>query len=222
MSFVKHVAIHNQRKAIVLFREVPGEDHMCLISYSDDLPRLLHDELMKCVESSAAQDTVDLADVAHRHVMADGRLLLDCLHNEHRIKKVPNNQVLLTPNSRTRQRLDEVNVILRDIAAGDAAAEKRRKLDEGAGMSGKPFNRGREVGEPPMPAEPAMAAPADGALSDADIAKGLNEQAKSMEAQAKSLMEEAKRLKAEAKGMTTNAKKTTTRGRPKKASGQTA
>jgi len=222
MSFVKHVAIHNQRKCIVLFREVPDEDHMCLITYSDDLPRLIHDELMKCVEGALAQNTPDLADVLHRTTMADGRNILEALHVEHRIKKVPNNQVLLTPNSQTRQRLDEVNKILRDMAVGNEAAKRAAELDAGAGMASKPFNKGRDVGEPPKVAE-ALVAPTTGVLSDADIANGLSKQAADMEAQAKSLLAEAKRLKEEAKGLT-NANKETTRakkaGRAK--TGQTA
>jgi hypothetical protein len=222
MSFVKHVAIHNQRRCTVLFREVPDEDHMCLIAYSDDLPRLIHDELMKCVEGVLAQNTADLADVLHRTSMADGRNILEALHSEHRIKKVPNNQVLLTPNGQTKQRLDEVNKLLRDMAVGNAAAQRAADMDSNAGMASKPFNKGRDVGEPPKVTE-ALVAPTTGVLSDADIASNLSKQAADMEAQAKSLLAEAKRLKDEAKGLTNVNKETT---RAKKATsaktGQTA
>ena len=36
----KHVGKHNDRKVVILFREVPDEGHMCLVIYSDLLPRM--------------------------------------------------------------------------------------------------------------------------------------------------------------------------------------
>jgi len=205
MAFMKHVGIHNQRKAIVCFREVPGEEHMCLIAYSDRLPETVHHELMKCVESELGQSTADLADVMHRHTMADGRNLLTVLHTENRMQKVPNNQFILTPNTQTRQRLDEVNQLMKDIAAGNAAAKRAQELDEGRGMQ-MPAQRGRDLGEP-----------SSGALSDADIAADLNKQASDLEASAQAMLAEAKRLQEEAQGLTGNVtEKPKKRGRPKK------
>lgn len=221
MSFTKHVAIHNQRRCIVLFREVPDEDWMALITYSDELPQMVHDELMRTVEGVLAQNTIDLADVLHRTTMSDGRRILDVLHSEHRIKKVPNNQVLLTPNSKTKQRLDEVNKILKDMAAGNAAAKRAADMDANAGMSATPFTRGRDVGEPPVVTE-ALVAPQDSVLSDSDIAQGLTKQATDMEAQAKGLLAEAKRLKDEAKGLSNASKKTRTEKTGRTKAGQTA
>lgn len=218
MAFMKHVGIHNQRKAIVCFREVPGEEHMCLIAYSDRLPETVHHELMKCVESELGQSTADLADVMHRHTMADGRNLLTVLHTENRMQKVPNNQFILTPNSQTRQRLDEVNQLMRDIAAGNAAAKRAQELDEGRGMQ-MPAQRGRDLGEPSSVEQMAntLQAPSSGALSDADIAADLNKQASDLEASAQAMLAEAKRLQEEAQGLTGNVtEKSKKRGRPKK------
>ena len=48
---LKHVVKHNNRKAALLYRQVPNEDHMCLLVYSDLLPRMIHDEIMKVLES---------------------------------------------------------------------------------------------------------------------------------------------------------------------------
>lgn len=215
MAFIKHVGVHNQRKAIVCFREVPGEEHMCLIAYSDRLPESVHHELMKCVESDLGQSTADLADVMHRHTMADGRNLLTVLHTENRMQKVPNNQFILTPNSQTRQRLDEVNQLMKDIAVGNAAAKRAKELDEGRGMQ-MPHNRGRDVGEPVSPAN-TLQANGNNVLSDADIAADLNKQASDMEASAKAMLAEAKRLQEEAKGLLGNVtEQPKKRGRPKK------
>ena len=226
MSFTKHVAQHNQRKCIVIFREIPNEDHMALITYTDDLPAQIHDALIKAVDSPQGQETTDLADVLHRTTTSDNRLLLDLLHNEHRLKKVPANQVLLTPNSRTKQRLDEVNKLLADIKLGNDAAKRAKELDESLGMA-TPYSKGRDVGEPPLPMQsltPMPVAPMDGVLSDADIAKGLLEQAKVHELNAKTMIAEANRLKKEAKGLKANVKATTTTTNPttKRSKTQTA
>lgn len=219
MAFMKHVGIHNQRKAIVCFREIPGEEHMCLIAYSDRLPETVHHELMKCVESELGQSTPDLADVMHRHTMADGRNLLTVLHTENRMQKVPNNQFILTPNSQTRQRLDEVNQLMKDIAVGNAAAKRAKELDEGRGMQ-MPARRGRDLGEPASSVEQmanTLQAPSNGALSDADIAADLNKQASELQASAQAMLAEAKRLQEEAQGLTGNVtEQPKKRGRPKK------
>ena len=224
MSFTKHVAQHNQRKCIVIFREIPNEEHMALITYTDDLPAQIHDTLIKAVDSPQAQETTDLADVLHRTSTPDNRLLLDLLHNEHRLKKVPANQVLLTPNSRTKQRLDEVNKLLADMKLGNDAAKRAKELDENLGMT-TPYSKGRDVGEPPLPMQSAPVmpeAPIDGVLSDADIAKGLLEQAKAHELNAKTMIAEANRLKKEAKGLKANVKATTTNKTTKRSKTQTA
>ena len=55
MAFMKHVGKHGDRKICILFRQVPGEDHMCLLVYSDLLPRMIHDEIMKVLESAVGQ-----------------------------------------------------------------------------------------------------------------------------------------------------------------------
>ena len=79
---IKHVAKHNDKKAVILFREVPGETHMCLLCYSDLLPRMMHDEIMKTLESPAGQAAENFADALFRNVMADGRNTLEVLHKE--------------------------------------------------------------------------------------------------------------------------------------------
>ena len=104
---LKHVAKHNDKKAVILFREVPNEGHMCLVAYSDLLPRLMHDEIMKVLESQVGQNAENLADALFRNVMADGRNTLESLHMNGLIKKVPTNQVIVTPGGKSTVRLDE-------------------------------------------------------------------------------------------------------------------
>ena len=86
---LKHIGTHNTKKVVLLFREVPGEEHMCLVSYSDLLPRMYHDTVMTVLESAAAQNSQSLADVLHRNMMPDGKNCLEALHVSGLIKKVP-------------------------------------------------------------------------------------------------------------------------------------
>ena len=79
---LKHVGKHNDRKVALVFREVPGEEHMCLLVYSDLLPRIVHDEIMKTIESPAGQAAENLGDALFRTTMTDGRNCLEAVHRE--------------------------------------------------------------------------------------------------------------------------------------------
>jgi len=225
---VKHVGKHNDRKVVILFREVPDETHMCLVVYSDVLPRLIHDELMKAVESAAGQNAKEISEVLHRTYMADGRVLLTVLHQEGMIKKVATSQVLVTPNSKSSVRLDELNGILNEMAKGEEAVKRLQEIDSSRGMTGKRRQaEPREVGMPAnsranaqvegnMSAEQLIA----GVLSDADLAQQRLSQAEQMRKNAEQMLAEAARLESEAKSLnpsTTNgARKTTKTKTPKK------
>jgi hypothetical protein len=231
---IKHVGKHNNKKIVLLWRRVPNEDHMALVAYSDTLPRLIHDELMKVLESAVGQNAKDLSDVLFRTTMADGRNALEVLHKEGFIKKVPCSQVLITPTAKSSVRLDELNDILDEMDKGEEALKRMQEIDSGAGMSGKKRVReGREVGMPPnntsmsrtnidVDATDSAAAYikgtlSDGVLGDAELAQQRLTQAASMQKQAEQLLAEAKRLTEEAKSLTpaknaktTRAKKATT------------
>lgn len=190
-----------------MFREVPEESHMALVVYSDLLPRMIHDELMKAVESDIGQNAKEISEVLHRSFMPDGRKILEVLHREGMIKKVPTNQVLVTPNNKSSVRLDELNGILNEMAKGEEAVKRLAELDANKGITGK---RGRaadprEVGmsansranaqvEGTMSAEQLVA----GVLSDADLASQRAAQAATMRKNAESMLAEAARLDAEA------------------------
>lgn len=220
---VKHVGKHNDRKVIILFREVPDESHMCLVVYSDLLPRMIHDDLMRAVESAVGQNAKEISEVLHRTYMQDGRVLLSVLHQEGMIKKAPTNQVLVTPNSKSSVRLDELNDILNEMAKGEDAVKRLQEIDSSRGMTGK---RGRaadprEVGMPAnsranAPVEGTMSAEqlVSGVLSDADLAQQRITQAEQMRKSAEQMLAEAARLESEAKSLnpsTTNGKTTRTK-----------
>jgi len=226
---IKHVGKHNSKKIVLLWRKVPNENHMALLLYSDTLPRMIHDEVMKALESPIGQNATDFSDVLFRTVMADGRNALEVLHKEGFIKKVPTSQVLITPTSKSTVRLDELNNILDEMEQGEQAIKRLSDLDKEAGMVGKKKVReGREVGMPPnnssvsrtnldVDSTASAAAYIKGALSDDDLASDRLNQAQAMQKQAEQLLAEAKRLTEEAQKLspaknakTTRAKKATT------------
>lgn len=196
---IKHVGKHNQRKVAIVYRQVPDEDHMCLVMYTDNLPMMVHDEAMKVLESEVGQNAKELADALFRHIMPDGTNCLTTIHRAGYLKKVPCNQVIVTPTAKSTVRLDELNNMLAKIEAGGEAADQLANIDANRGTKGV-IQEGRELG---MPASQATtSASVSGVLSDSDIAEQRLSQAARMEAEAKGLLAEAKRLKEEAKSLT--------------------
>jgi hypothetical protein len=196
---LKHVGRHGEKKVVVAYNTVPGEDHMALVIYSDSLPSMLHDEVMKVIESPAGQTAKSLADALFRNIMPDGNNTLGALHKGGFLKKVQTKQVILKPNAKSSVRLDELNDILKKMEAGQEAVDAMAKIDAGRGYADPSKNIGRELGEPKKVAESAVNT--SGVLTDADLANQRLDQATKMELQAKTLLAEAKRLKEEASSL---------------------
>jgi hypothetical protein len=43
---LKHIGRHGDRKVAIIFRELPGEEHMCLVIYPETLPTHFHNTIM--------------------------------------------------------------------------------------------------------------------------------------------------------------------------------
>lgn len=230
MAFLRHVGKHGDRKVAVVFREVPGEPHMCLVVYTELLNRTVHDPLVKCIESDIGQNSKNLADALNRTHTTDGIIILQKLHAEGQLKKVQTEQIVMTPAPNTQIKLSELNKILDEMETGEAAVKKLAEMDSQMGMQ-DPMQvakrmRGDMLNESATPNTVPPVAPlmASGdALGDNAIANNLRQQAMRMSAEAKGLLAEADRLLQEANAMdpvavqpvaTSVAKKT--RGRPKK------
>ena len=191
---IKHVGKHNQKRVAIVYRTVPDEDHMALVAYADSMPSMVHDEVMKVIESEIGQNAKELADALFRTIMADGTNCLTTLHKGGWLKKVPCNQVIVTPTAKSTCRLDELNKLLKKIEEGGDAAQALADMDANRGIKGV-VQEGREVGQP---AQPFTGATSTDVLSDADLAAQRTTQAEKLEAEAKVLLAEAKRLKQEA------------------------
>ena len=231
VNFIKHVGKHGDRKVLVLYRQVPGEDHMCLVIYPDTMLAHWQDTIQKAVESDVGQQAEELADALHRSLFPDGRPILQTLHNERMIKKTRTADIIMTPRTDSSIRLDELNKMLNEMKLGSAAVKKMAANDAARGMVAPEVKRAAEAEYKANQSAPQapFQAPAQGALSDRDIAANMVFQAKKMEAEAKQMIAEASRMKKDAQRMdpsvvakeapapaVTEAPKARGRGRPAK------
>jgi hypothetical protein len=207
---LKHVGKHNDKRCVIVFRKIPELEHMALVIYSDLLPRMIHDEVMRAVESPQGQEAREISDVLFRTIMADGHNCLESLHRNGLMKKVPTNQVLVTPTTTSSVRLDELNDILDEMQKGEEAMKRLQDLDANRGLTGKKNNSPprkaeiQEIGERRTREAQGNTSAADmlaGMLTDSDLAAQRLEQAQKMEASAKQLLAEAERLKSEAQSL---------------------
>jgi hypothetical protein len=195
---IKHVGKHNQKRVAIVYRTVPDEDHMALVAYADSMPSMVHDEVMKVIESAIGQNAKELADALFRTTLADGTNCLTTLHKGGWLKKVPCNQVIVTPTAKSTCRLDELNNLLKKIEEGGDAAASLANIDANRGMKGV-LQEGRELGQPASDPTRTTAGSVSGdVLTDDILSQQRLDQATKMEAEAKSLLAEAKRLKQEA------------------------
>jgi hypothetical protein len=209
MAFLKHIGKHADRKVAVIFRQIPGDDHMCLCIYPDLLPINLHDPLMKVLESPVGQSAEELADALNRNMFPDGRNMLQTLHAERLMKRVQTEQILMTPTMQSNVRLSELNKILNEMKKGEDAVRKMAELDGARGLVDPKTKRAAEAAYKDSQQRPARTpidpgytqAPTDGALDDRAIAANMLTQAVKMHNEATSLINEAARMKKEAERM---------------------
>jgi len=214
-NFLKHIGKHGDRKVCVLFRQVPGDDHMCLVVYPEVLPAHWHDAIMKVLESEVGQQADQFADALHRSLLPDGRPILETLHSERMIKKIRTADVLITPRIDAKIRLDELNKMLNEMNQGEEAMRKLAENDASRGMVDPSVKRAAEArykeeqlakqqaaeSRVINPGEQLIAAQ-DGVLSDRQISANMLAQAKRMEREANEMIAEAARMKKDAERMT--------------------
>lgn len=200
MSFLKHIGRHGDRKVALLFREVPQEEHMCLVIYPDTLPAPWESSIMKVLESEVGQQAENFADALHRSLLSDGRVILETLHREKMIKKIRTADVLMTPRSDSSIRLDELNKMLNEMKQGEAAIKKLAESDASRGLVPPETKRAAEAAFKNQPYQ-APVQNANDALSDRALAANMLSQAERMEREAKGLLAEAARMKKDAERM---------------------
>jgi hypothetical protein len=136
MSFFKHVGKVNSKKVIIVKRSIGGDEpHMAVVIYSDIMPQKYHDDVMKILESTEGQAAYEFSDILERRMMSDGQNMLQALSQENYLKRVAANSVMVTPNSKSSMRLDELNNLLSQVGKGDDAVKKLERMENSQGYS---------------------------------------------------------------------------------------
>ena len=199
MANIKHVGqlANTGRKVVVVFREVPDEADSALVVDTDALTDWMHDDVINAVESPGAQAANNFYEYAQRAMFTDGSNMLQALHANGKLNKVPTSNVKMTPNGNVSIMLNELNDMIREQTGGAPVVEPE-KDPNALGIAGKDVSEAQAqeyvapapVAEPV--AEPVQTAPAmDAVPGNGDLAANLIEQAKTFETEAANLREQA-------------------------------
>jgi hypothetical protein len=136
MSFFKHVGTVNSKKAIIVQRQLSGdESHMAVVIYSEIMPSKYHDDIMKVLESDEGQQAWEFRDILERRMMGDGQNMLEALSGEGYLKRVPAANVMVTPNSKSSMRLDELTKLLGEVGKGPDAVARLDRMENKQGYA---------------------------------------------------------------------------------------
>ena len=201
-KFLKHIGKVGDRKVAVIFRQIPGDEHMALVVYTETLNQNIHDPMMTAIESPQGQEAINLGEALNRAYTMDGKVILQMLHAEGMMKKIQTAQIIMTPtpNVKSHIRLNELNDLLNEMEKGEEAVKRLAEIDASRGLQ-DPKDVARRIREGERKAESKqkpLVAEASSFIGDNDMANNLREQAIRMAAEAKGLMAEADRLIREA------------------------
>ena len=134
MVNLKHVGrfVTNGRKCLVAYRSLPGDAYNCLVVQTENLTDDQHNSLIQLVESPAAQDANEFAEVLARSSFSDGSTMLANLHVNGKLIKVPTDQVEMIPNFQTRVLLSELNAMIAQqlgVSIDDLSISDPRKIN---------------------------------------------------------------------------------------------
>lgn len=205
MAEIKHVGRlkSNQRKVVVAYRVVPGENppENALVIDTATLSDADHDTLIKTVESNSAQTAFEFAEVMARTQLSDGANMLARFHSTGKLQLTKMTDVEMTPNTATQVGLDELNKIIADQKGVTIADLALRDPNEPA--PGTTITEAGSVSEIPKTANPNVVAeakaanlqaPNDGVLTDADLAAKYRSDADRLYKEAKALRAQAEEL----------------------------
>ena len=113
---MKHVGKmkNNGARVAVLFRTLPGDPHSALVCGTNGLPDAFHDSLMSVIEGDSGQQANELADILAVRRFPDGSNMLDYLHRNSLLTKVPTKMVTMVFDPRNQMPLDELNQLIAD------------------------------------------------------------------------------------------------------------
>ncbi len=135
MENLKHVGriVTTGRKCLVVFRTIPNDAFSCLIVQTESLTPDYHDQLIKLVESPAAQNSNEFCEVLARAFFSDGSTMLPVLHVKGLLTKVPTDQIEMLPNPQTSILLSDLNQLIaeqRGVSVQDLAIRPEKEASE--------------------------------------------------------------------------------------------
>lgn len=206
MTSLKHVGrVKNTgRRCVIVFREIYDEkghvidENNCLVFESESLPSAEHQELMRIIESEAAQATGDLFNVLGRERLGNSSLALNWLVDTARLRKFPTDNVDLTPDAKTVIGLNTINKIVKMQKTGATEAEIASFLRKEADLSPAVAEDMSKDMVKPVTGKPdsstTLQSGPNGVLNDATLATSYISQARVFEQRAKELRGQAKAL----------------------------
>jgi hypothetical protein len=113
---MKHVGKmkNNGARVAVLFRTLPGDSQSALVCGTNGLPDAFHDSLMSLIESDSGQQANELADILAVRRFPDGSNMLEFLHRNGLLTKVPTNMVTMIFDPKNQMQLNELNQLIAD------------------------------------------------------------------------------------------------------------
>ena len=132
MANIKHVGRIKTtgRKCLVVFKTLPGDAFNCLVVPTESLPADYHDSLINLVETNAAQNAFEFAEVLARGTFPDGSTMLPSLHVKGLMTKIGTDQVEMLPNNSVSILLSELNQMIaeqRGVSVQDLAIKEDPK-----------------------------------------------------------------------------------------------
>ena len=111
---MKHVGKmkNNGAKIVIAYRTIPGDPYSALVVGTQQLQDSYHDSLMSLIDSDSGQQADELADVMAVRRFPDGSNMLQFVHTNGMMRKVPTDGVLITPDNKTAIPLNELNNII--------------------------------------------------------------------------------------------------------------
>jgi len=204
---MKHVGKmkNNGAKVAIVYRTLPGDPYHALVVGTTQLGASYHDALMSILQDPSGQSANELADILSVRSFPDGSNMLQWLHLRGQLKKVPTNNVLVTPTPNDSVPLDELNLLIAqqkgvsidELAVSDGKSPKG--LDDPTKTTSSSVNG--EVVETPLPepevkVEPIKEEPVS-AASLRSMADKLFKEAQLLRKKADEIEPPKKRVKAE-------------------------
>jgi hypothetical protein len=189
---MKHVGKmkNNGAPVVIVFRTIPGDPNNCLVVGTQGMGPTQHDSLMQVIETPEAQASFELGTILSVRRFPDNYIILQWMHQNGKLKKVPTTDVIVTFSPQETVQLDELNRLIaeqRGITINELASVSSTKgetMDEIASV--------KEL--PAIVAEPAAKAKDPGILDDTTLAKQFRSQADALFKEAQSLRKQADEL----------------------------